>query len=216
MSSTPISSAPMTPEPSELDTARTAPAGWWRRNALWLLGTLVFGAWAIYAPYREALQAYQNRHPSHAIDVPKGEWAQYEGARWRLVSAEALAPRDPRIGGPLRKDAGVLLLQFEVIADSGTQAKALDLCKGQVSDAQGRLWDANPTGLPRLSGAKLPNTCGSGYDAQYKSIIALPGRPFRFQHAYLLPRTQRLEGLQARIDLRNSQTSKGRYLRFAL
>jgi hypothetical protein len=197
--------------------ARSASTGgWWRRNALWLLGALVLGAWAIYAPYREALQAYQNRHPSHAIDVAKGEWAHYEGARWRLVSAEALAPRDPRIGGPVRKDAGVLLVQFEVIADSGTQAKHLDLCKGQVSDAQGRLWDANPAGLPRLRGPKLPTTCGSGQDAQYKSIIALPGRPFRFQHAYLLPRTQRLDGLQARIDLRNSQTSKGRYLRFAL
>ncbi|MGO1069832.1 hypothetical protein [Lysobacter sp. CA199] len=210
-----------TPEPVQIPASAGAalppkPTGWWRRNVWWLLGIAVLGTWAIYAPYREALSAYRERHPSYPVHAGKGEWTAFEGARWRLVGAEALISRDPRLLGPLRKDAGVLLVRFEVIPDSGTKTAALDACRGAVTDAQGRRWEANPSRLPRLGGPKLPNTCGSGYDAQYKQILAVPGRPFAFQHAYLLPRGQQLDGLHARIEFANSQTAKGRYLDFAL
>ncbi|KRB08120.1 hypothetical protein [Lysobacter sp. Root690] len=196
--------------------AGTTTIGWWRRNTGWLIGTAVLGGIAIYAPYRDALNEYRDRNPSIAIDAPKHDWVQFEGARWRLVEAEALAPRDPRILGSLRKDAGVLLVRYEVIPDSGTPIKTLDTCRGRVADAQGRQWEAGPVGLPRLGGPKLPTSCGSGYDAQFKSVLAVPGRPFAFQHAYVLPRTQKLEGLEARIEFGPLQSAKGRYLRFKL
>jgi hypothetical protein len=212
----PTSSEPIQVAAVPASASVPAPAGWWRRNVWWLLGTAVLGTWAIYAPYRDALDSYRQRHPSQPVAAGKSAWTQYEGARWRLVSAEALAPRDPRILGPLRKDAGVLLVRFEVIPDSGTKTATLDACRGSVADAKGRLWEANPSELPRLKGAKLPTTCGSGYDAPFKQVLAVPGRPFAFQHAYLLPRGQTMEGLRARIELRNSETAKGRYLDFAL
>lgn len=200
-----------------IDAGRApAPIGWWRRNALWLLGTAVLGAWAMIVPYREQLQVYRQRHPDQAIAAARGQWVAFEGARWRLVEAQALAPRDPRLRGPLRKDAGVLVATFEVIADSGTVAKDLDRCRGRVADAEGRLWDANPADLPRLGGDKLPETCGTGYGADFKPISALPGRPFAFRHAYVLPRKDRLDGLTLRIEFPNSPSSKGRYLSFAL
>lgn len=213
--------SPTTSEPTHVPAspgAAPAPAttGWWRRNVWWLLGTAVLGTWAIYAPYREALSDYRERNPTQPIVASKGEWTQFEGARWRLLGAEALAPRDPRIQGPLRKDASVLLLRFEVIPDSGTKYRDLDTCRGVLTDAGGRQWEADPVGLPRMKIAKLPNTCGSGYDDAFKQVLAVPGRPFAFQHVYLLPRGQRMEGLHARIEMRHSETAKGRYLDFAL
>jgi len=213
--STPAASTPMNAAAAPA-TAASAPIGWWRRNALWLLGTAVLGAWAMIVPYRDALQSYRQRHPDQAIVAARGQWVAFEGARWRLVEAQALAPRDPRLAGPLRKDAGVLLATFEVIADSGTVAKDLDRCRGRIADADGRQWDANPAGLPRLRGDKLPETCGTGYGADFKPIGALPGRPFAFRHAYLLPRKDKLDGLTLRIEFPNSPTSQGRYLSFAL
>ncbi|MGH8082526.1 MAG: hypothetical protein ACREP7_18265 [Lysobacter sp.] len=196
--------------------ATPAPAGWWRRNVWWLIGTAVLGTWAIYAPYREALNDYRARRPSQPIAAGKGDWTAFEGARWRLIGAEALAPRDPRIQGPLRADAGVLLVRFEVIPDSGTKTRDLDTCRGVIADARGRQWAADPVGLPRLNVPKLPGTCGSGYDDAFKQVLAVPGRPFAFQHVYLLPRGQSMQGLQARIEFRNSKTAQGRYLNFAL
>jgi len=198
-------------------TAAPRRIGWWRSNVWWLLGTAVLGGWAIYAPYREALNSYQERRPSTPVRAGKGEWTAFEGARWRLLGAEVLAPRDPRLQGPLRKDAGVMLVRYEVIADSGTQTRALDACRGAIVDARGRRWEADPVGLPRLSReAKLPTTCGSGTDAQYKQILAVPGRPFAFQHAFVLPRELQQDGLHARIEFPHSQSAKGRYLDFEL
>lgn len=199
------------------DPAAYAPRSWWRANSAWLIGTALLGAIAIWVPYRDALNEYRIRNPSLAIDAARGDWTHYQGARWRLVDAQAIGPGDPRLQGPLRKDAGVLLVRFEVIPDSGTAPKTLDTCRGRVADAQGRQWEANPAGLPRLSRAtRAPDTCGSGYDAQFNSVLAVPGRPFAFQHAYVLPRGLRQDGLEARIEFSRSPDAEGRYLRFKL
>lgn len=202
------------------DTAAAAatapPSGWWRRNALWLAGTAVVGALALWLPYRDALQRYRERNPSTAVPAHKHDWTAFNGARWKLVAAESLLPRDPRLRGPLRKDAEVVLLRFEVIPDSGTKTRDLDTCVGAIVDAQGRRWNAGAGNLPRLSGPRLPATCGSGYDDAFKQVLAVPGRPFAFQHAFVLPRGQRLSELRARIEFRYSDKADGRYLEFAL
>lgn len=192
------------------------PAGWWRRNAGWLLGTAVLGALAFWLPYRDALEQYRQRNPSIAVAAGKDDWTAFAGARWKLVGAESLAARDPRLRGPLRKDAEVVLLRYEVIPDSGTKTAELDSCRGAIVDAQGRRWETGGAALPRLSGPRLPQTCGSGYDDAFKQVLAVPGRPFAFEHALVLPRGQRLDELRARIEMRNSQKAGGRYLEFAL
>lgn len=209
----------MTPTDTLQDpVSDTAPVtGWWRRNVWWLLGTAVLGAWTTYGAYRDELKRYEYRHPAHAIEVAKGQWGDYAGARWRLLSAEALAPKDPRLNFNLRRDGGVLVLRFEVIPQPGTESKVLDRCRGRVSDAKGRLWDANPTDLSRLRSA-VPRTCGSGYGAGFKAIEAKPGQPFQFEHVYLLPRVGKLDGLRAQIAIQPESADKpesGRFLSFA-
>lgn len=199
------------------DTAPTAPStGWWRRNAGWLLGTAVFGALALWLPYKDALQRYRERNPSVAVIATQGDWTAFAGARWKLVSAESLLSRDPRLRGPLRKDAEVLLLRYEVIPDPDTKISDLDLCRGAIVDAQGRRWDTGGAALPRLSGPRLPETCGSGYDDAFRRVIAVPARPFAFQHAFVLPRGQRLDALRARIEFKNTNKADGRYLEFSM
>ncbi|MEI2432543.1 MULTISPECIES: hypothetical protein [Lysobacter] len=192
------------------------PAGWWRRNAGWLAGTAVLGALALWLPYRDALRQYRLLNPSIAVAANKHDWTAFAGARWKLVAAESVPARDPRLRGPLRKDAEVVLLRYEVIPDSGTKTVDLDGCRGAIVDAQGRRWDTGGAALPRLSGPRLPETCGSGYDDAFKQVLAVPGRPFAFQHAFVLPRGQRLEDLRARIEMKRSETVGGRYLEFAL
>lgn len=210
----------MTPTSSDASAAAAAatapPAGWWRRNAGWLAGTAVVAGLALWLPYHDALQRYRERNPSTAVRADAHDWTRFNGARWKLVSAQSLAARDPRLRGPLRKDAEVVLLRYEVIADSGTKNRDLDTCVGAIVDAGGRRWEADPVGLPRLSGPRLPKGCGSGYDDSFKQVLAVPGRPFAFQHAFVLPRGQRLEQLRARIEFRYSGKADGRYLEFAL
>lgn len=196
--------------------ADAPPPGWWRRNAGWLVGTAVLGALALWLPYRDALQQYRQRNPDTAVVAAKGDWTAFAGARWKLVSTETLLPRDPRLRGPLRKDAEVLLLRYEVIADEGTKAADLDRCRGAIVDAQGRRWETGGAALPRLSTPRLPDTCGSGYDADFKQVMALPTRPFAFEHVYVLPRGRRPDELRARIELKNTDKAQGRYLEFAL
>lgn len=198
------------------NAAPASTAGWWRRNAGWLIGTAVFGALALWLPYRDALRQYRERNPSVAVVATKGDWTAFAGARWKLVSAESMLAGDARLRGPLRKDAEVLLLSYEVIPDEGTKAADLDLCRGAIVDARGRRWEAGGAALPRLSGPRLPETCGSGYDAAFKRVLALPTRPFAFRHAFVLPRGQRPGELRARIELKNSQKAEGRYLEFDL
>ncbi|RDZ26451.1 hypothetical protein [Lysobacter silvisoli] len=192
------------------------PAGWWRRNAAWLLGTAVLGTLALWLPYRDALQQYRERNPTVTVAGAKGDWNAFAGARWRLVSAESMVARDPRLRGPLRKDAEVLLLSYEVIPEPGTKITDLDQCRGAIVDAQGRRWETGGAALPRLSGPRLPETCGSGYDDAFRRVIAAPGKPFAFRHAFVLPRGQRPDQLRARIELKNSKTAAGRYLEFKL
>ncbi|MBN7135909.1 hypothetical protein A7A76_14380 [Lysobacter enzymogenes] len=206
----------MTTTDTAAASATAPPAGWWRRNAGWLAGTAVVATLALWLPYRDALQRYRERNPSVAVAAARNEWTAFNGARWKLVAAESLLARDPRLRGPLRKDAEVVLLRYEVIPDSGAKTRDLDTCVGAIVDAGGRRWDSAPAGLPRLSGPRLPDRCGSGYDDAFKQVVAVPGRPFAFQHAFVLPRGQRLSELRARIEFRYSGKADGRYLEFAL
>lgn len=205
---------------NEHDVSATGAArnGWWRRNALWLLGALLLGAWAMIVPYREALDEYEKMRPSHPIDVAPGQWAEYAGARWRVLGVDTLAA-----GGPLsgqRPDATVLAVRFEVVPGRATLAKQLDSCQGRLSDDRQRRWQHTSSLLDR-NRYPQPRSCGSDYaDDQ---VRALPGRPFRFVHAYQVPREQAqvLQGLRAEIVMPLAKQTPddmppGTYLRFAL
>lgn len=211
----------MTSQETSHASAQTAPnaapfPGWWRHNRWWLAGAVLIAGATLWMSYRDALDAYRSRHPNIPLAANKSDWTHYAGARWRLTGFETLPPGDPRIRGALRKDAMVVLVNYETIPDSGTKVRDLDTCKGALTDADGRRWEPDPGALPRLSGPRVPTTCGSGYDASFKQILAVPGRPFAFRHAYLIPRTVRREGLHARIEFRNSALADGRFLNYEM
>jgi len=202
-----------------IDTTTTARRGWWRRNLGWLIGALLLGAFAMIAPYRDALREYAKREPLFPTDVPAGQWADYAGARWRLLGLDALPPE----AGPFsreRPDAALLVARFEVIAAPGTVAKTLNRCQGRLSDAQGRLWQANQASVPRKT---YPQSRDCGSDDRGDKSWAAPGKPFRFVHIYQVPRAQaaRLRELHPEIvmpatDEKNPKAPEpGRYLRFA-
>lgn len=192
-----------------------AQAGWWRRNRFWLLGAIVLGAIAFVWPYQEALRHYQRNHPLHPIQVPAGEWARYEGARWRVVDAQLHSGVGPGTRFKVREDAAVVVVRFEVILDRDTRAKRIDACQGRLSDAAGREWEANPIALSRYRSA-LPRNCASSMDKRtFDRVNAKPGEPFRFEHVYLVPKTATLRGAHPEIRLPQPKTP-GTYLRFSL
>ncbi|HEY0504555.1 MAG TPA: hypothetical protein VGD42_13810 [Lysobacter sp.] len=208
-----MNAPPVSPTPV---SSATVPDSWWRRNRLWLAGAMVLGALAFGLPYREALQRYAHNQPQHPIDVAAGEWAQYEGARWRVLGADLVGNAGPGTKFALRADSAVLIVRYEVIADAQTLASHLDRCQGRLSDAGGRQWEANPLPLSRYRSA-LPRMCGSGYGPDFKKLEALPGRPFHFAHLFQLPRGQTLQGLRAELRMSSPKTvPDGTYLRFAL
>ena len=190
----------------------TIATGWWRRNAGWLAGTLVLGALALWLPYWQARQRDLDLHPDIPVTAKPGQWARFAGARWRLVSAEVVEPGDRRLRGWLRKDAVVLLLRYDVVRAAGTDAALFETCRGAVTDAAGRRWEAGPNALPRLAGPRLPSGCGHGLDANGDQVTIAPGQPLLFQHAFVLPRAQDVHGLHARIELSPLAGVAGRHL----
>lgn len=197
-------------------SAAAVEPGWWRRNGGWLAGALVLGALSLGWPYWQAREAYRARHPAVPVAAAQGQWQEFAGARWRLVSADLLGPKDDRLRGWLRSDGAVLLLRYEVIRAPGTDVKLFDTCQGAVTDARQRRWEAHPVGLPRLAGPRLPSGCGHGLDADGNDLEVAPGQPLLFQHAFVLPRGQAVRGMHARIELSPLAGTDGRYLDVAL
>jgi hypothetical protein len=193
----------------DVSAASAAPASWWRRQRLWLLGAVLLGAWALYAPYRDAWQGYARMHPMQARDVPAAQSVAYEGARWRLLNVtERDLPNQ-------RDDAMVLVARFEVVADAGTTAKQLNRCKSRISDAHGRVWNAdafNQLGVKHT----LPQNCGSGMGADFKTSEAQPGSPWLFEQVYQVPRGVDAKTLRPEIFMPWPEHEPvGRYLRFS-
>lgn len=190
----------------------TVTTGWWRRNAGWLAGALVLGALALWLPYRQARQEALTLHPDTPVRAAPGQWASFGGARWRLLAAEVVEPGDRRLRGWLRQDAVVLLLRYEVVRAPGADVTLFETCRGAVTDAAGRRWEAGPNALPRLAGPRLPTGCGNGLDANGNRVTIAPGQPLLFQHAFVLPRGQEVHGLHARIELSPQAGVSGHYL----
>jgi hypothetical protein len=190
------------------DAAPVSRPGARQRQRLWLLGAALLGAWALYAPYREARQAYARTHPLQPVDVPAAASAAYEGARWRLLN---LTERD-RPGQ--RDDARVLVARFEVVADEGTTPRQLDRCRSRISDARGRVWNADAFGQLGVRHT-LPQACGSGTGADFRRIEAQPGKPWQFEQVYQVPRGLDAKTLRPEIFMPwPEREPAGRYLRF--
>ena len=113
-------------------SANDASSSWWRRQRLRQVGAVLLGAWALYAPYRDAWQRYARSHPLVAIDVAHGAQVPYRGARWRFLN---LTERDvPK----LDQDAMALVARFELMLDEGVDPKSLGLCDARLTDARYR------------------------------------------------------------------------------
>lgn len=188
-----------------------SPHSWWRRNRIWLAGAILLGAAAFALPYREALREYRQRHPDQPIEVARGAWGHYAGARWRVVAVERL---DPASLGPAFArwpNPAALSVRFEVIPDSGTRGETLDRCRGRLADTEGRRWDANPSVLRHSGG------CGTARDPDLGQIAAVAGQAFGFEQRFQVPGSLPLEGLSAEIEMpRSDNVVDGTYLRIAL
>lgn len=184
---------------------------WWHRQRWYLLGALVFGAWAFYAPYRDAWRNYAHSHPLVPIDVPKGQSAGYSGARWRLLN---LTERDaPKLG-----EARMLLVaRFEMVLDPDTDIDSLALCKVRLVDARGREWDDSSmigSSVPRDE--RLPDDCRVGLDANFREIKPRPGKPWLFEKGFIVPRGLDLGRLRPQVFVITPAmpAAPGTYLRF--
>lgn len=194
---------------------RTESFPWWRNNRWWLAGAIVLGAIAFAWPYREAFDHYQRTDPQRPIDVARGAWAEYDGARWRVVDAQwREADKEKAMKLP-REDAAIVTVRYEIVVDKGVRARRFDACQGRLSDARGREWDANPQALSRLR-SDYSRACGSRYDRENHDWISAPnGRPFQFEHVFLVPKSQSLRGLRPMIRMPKAEPT-GSYLRFSL
>lgn len=194
----------------------SARAPGWRAQALWLLGALALAAFALWWPYWQDRKDYRLWHPDLPRVAAPGQWGRYEGARWRLVEARvvALSALD---GVQPRPDSQVVLATLEVIPDNGTHPERLDACKSALRDAAGRKWEAQPLTLSRYRPKPYGLRCGSRLDGNAQWVHARPGRPFRFQQVYQLPRGVPLAGLVLELQLPGlKHEPRGTFLQFTL
>ena len=147
------------------------------------------------------------------------------GLRCRAREAESnlvAVRRQPAPAGSAAEyqhaDASLLLVDYEVIAAPGLEVRRLDQCKGRLVDRSGRTWEANAPA--KLSGwlarRGIGSACGSrvvGSPAE-----AVPGVPFGFTHAFLVPADTPMDGLHVDVFFPPSTTRPrmGTYLRFAV
>lgn len=171
---------------------------WWA----YLVGCLLLAAVAIGRPLFSGWSAYARTHPVTALTVAAGHEARFADARWRL---EAMSVDST---GTRRLPPGTALLRarFTVIPGPATDLQRLRRCRVQVSDREGRRWDASGIRL-----GPLPSNCGSGYDASFKEIAAKVGEPWTFEVGFLVPETVARD-VAPEILIPNELP---RYLRFA-
>ena len=203
----------------------TSATGWWRRNRLWLSGAVLVVALSLGWSWWAARKDYAIKNRVYPIDVAVGGQAHFEGARWRVVQAwlqdepdDAVRFHSDRLLR-LHPQAAFLIVRFEVLADAGTTPDQLNACRGQVSDATGRVWDSYGS-LPlrmRNAGGRLDHACGGGYGSLQDTDKALPGRPVQFEHTYAVPRGIPMHDLRPEIYfLVNERSPDGVFLRFEL
>lgn len=191
---------------------------WWRRNGGWLAGALLLGALAVAVPLRSALQDRAGWVPSYPREAAPGEWVEYEGSRWRVVEAFLAKADAPEVLGlGYRKDAQVLVVQFEVLPGRDATAERLSQCRSRVSDREERHWDAD-TGLAASRRARrgLGQDCGHGPVRAGREPAEI-GRPFRFEKIYRISPGHELEDLSPELRfMQNELEPQGTYLRFPL
>lgn len=201
------------------------PVGWWRGNRAWLPAALLVMVLSLGWSWRAERKDYAIKHRVHPVHVAMGGQAHFEGARWRVVQAWLQdEPDDALRFHPnwllrLHPQAALLIVRFEVVADAGTMPDQLNMCRGQVSDATGRVWDSYGS-LPlrmRNGGERLDHPCGGGYGSLQDTNKALPGRPLQFEHTYAVPRGIPMHALRPEIYfLVNEHAPPGTFLRFSL
>lgn len=188
----------------------------WRMQAAWLLGAALLAAFALWWPYWLDRRDYRLWHPDLPREVDAGQWGHYEGARWRVVQARVI-PLGVLDGVQPRPDSQVVLVTLDVVPDGDTRAGRLDSCKSALRDAAGRRWEAQPLTLSRYRPRPFGFGCGSRLGPDFQRVHARPGRPFRFQQIYQLPRTVPLAGLVLELQLPVlEQEPRGTFLRFRL
>lgn len=164
-------------------------ARWWA----YLIGSVLLAAFAIGRPLSRGWSEYARTHPVSPIDVAAGQEARYAEAQWRLVASSVETQSGQRqsgetpsasgVGGRrLRPGTALFRARFTLIPSQAMDLKLLSRCRVQVRDRAGRRWD---TYGARIS--KLPNNCGSGYDAQYRQITPKAGEPWTFEVGFVVP-----------------------------
>jgi hypothetical protein len=164
-------------------------ARWWA----YLIGSVLLAAFAVGRPLWRGWSEYARTHPVSPIAVAAGQEGQYAGAQWRLVESSGETQSGETQSGEtqsasavgvrrLRPGTALFRARFTLIPSQAMDLKLLSRCRVQVRDRAGRRWN---TYGARIS--KLPNNCGSGYDAQYRQITPKAGEPWTFEVGFVVP-----------------------------
>lgn len=150
---------------------------WWR----YLIGSLVLAAIAIGRPLARGWREYARTHPVWPIDVATGQEGQYADASWRLIAREVESSAN---GAVERYGPGMAFVRtrFTVIPGTNTDLQLLGRCRLRMRDRAGRRWDVSG----RRS-STLPDNCGFGRDANFKTMTAKVGEPWTFEVGFVVP-----------------------------
>ncbi len=163
----------------------------WRRSQRWyLLGLLVLAPVTFWLSASEDWTAYASRNRINPIVVAKGATGDYVDATWRLLAINADESMTLRGGqsAPLPQTLSIVRVRLEVTPRTANALEALGRCRGTLTDARGRRWDANPSEIARRA-KSLPTDCQEWLNPKtLKTEQAQEGRPWVFELAYLVPR----------------------------
>jgi hypothetical protein len=156
--------------------------GRWRA---YLIGSVLLAAFAVGRPLWRGWSEYARTHPVSPIAVAAGQDARYADAQWRLVASSVETQSASASGVGVRRlppGAALLRARFTLIPGQAMDLKLLSRCRVQVRDRAGRRWNTYGARI-----GKLPNNCGSGYDAQYRQITPKAGEPWTFEVGFVVP-----------------------------
>jgi hypothetical protein len=151
----------------------------------YLIGSVLLAAFAVGRPLWRGWSDYARTHPVSPIAVAAGQDAQYAAAQWRLVESSVETQSASASGVGVRRlppGAALLRARFTLIPSQAMDLKLLSRCRVQARDRAGRRWNAYGARI-----GKLPNNCGSGYDAQYRPITPKAGEPWTFEVGFVVP-----------------------------
>jgi hypothetical protein len=120
--------------------------GWWRRNRLALVATLVLAPLTVGVVFQKEWGGFSAGRPVDAVDAAVGEAAAFGGSGWRVTGSERVRwSSDPGVEQDLPPGTDLVVVRLEVTPDELDAEGRSTGCLMQLDEGRGarvsRTWE---------------------------------------------------------------------------